>query len=354
MTCAGCLPLERWRTCSHRCPSWRPPGPRPRPVRRLRARSPWLWVAALAAAAVLCWLPFLGRTPSPDEGGLLTVAGQWAPGSSLYGDYWVDRPPLLIGLFALADGLGGALALRVMGLVAVALTVVLAGVVGRLAAGREVTTRAVVLPAGDRRAAAGDPALRQHRGQRGAAGPAVRAVRDRGGAALAEPDRTGLVDVVGDRRRGRRGRGVPGQAEHRGRRRVRRRDGRCSRAGGRRACGSWAARPSGRWRRPRWSSGWPRPGAPARPVSGTPSSSSAHRRPASSPSPTTPRPASGWPGCWSPCCSAGRPCSPERWPGRRPEGAGTAVRPVCGTPRGRCWPGRCSWCWSAAATGCTT
>ena len=111
------------------------------------ARSPWLWVAALAAAAVLCWLPFLGRTPSPDEGGLLTVAGQWAPGSSLYGDYWVDRPPLLIGLFALADGLGGALALRVMGLMAVALTVVLAGVIGRLAAGREVTTRAVLLPA---------------------------------------------------------------------------------------------------------------------------------------------------------------------------------------------------------------
>ena len=110
-------------------------------------RSPWLWVAALAAAAVLCWLPFLGRTPSPDEGGLLTVAGQWAPGSSLYGDYWVDRPPLLIGLFALADGLGGALALRVMGLVAVALTVVLAGVIGRLAAGRQATTRAVVLPA---------------------------------------------------------------------------------------------------------------------------------------------------------------------------------------------------------------
>ena len=118
------------------------------PGEAARVRSPWPWVAALAAAAVLCWLPFLGRTPSPDEGGLLTVAGQWAPGSSLYGDYWVDRPPLLIGLFALADGLGGALALRVMGLVAVVLTVVLAGVVGRLAAGRQATTRAVVLPAG--------------------------------------------------------------------------------------------------------------------------------------------------------------------------------------------------------------
>ena len=123
-----------------------PQAPSP-PGEVARARSPWLWVAALAAAAALCWLPFLGRTPSPDEGGLLTVAGQWAPGSSLYGDYWVDRPPLLIGLFALADGLGGAVALRVMGLVAVVLTVLLAGVIGRLAAGRRATTRAVVLPA---------------------------------------------------------------------------------------------------------------------------------------------------------------------------------------------------------------
>ena len=133
-----------------------------------------------------------------------------------------------------------------------------------------------------------------------------------------EPDGPGLLDVVGDRRRCRRGRGVPGQAEHRGRRRVRGRDGRRSRVGGRRACGSWAAPPSVRWRWPRWSSGWPRPGAPARPVSGTPSSSSAPRRPASSPSRTTPRPASGWAGCWSPSCSAGRRCSPARWPGRRP------------------------------------
>ena len=37
-----------------------------------RVRGPWPWVVALAAAAVLCWLPFLGRTPSPDEGGLST------------------------------------------------------------------------------------------------------------------------------------------------------------------------------------------------------------------------------------------------------------------------------------------
>jgi hypothetical protein len=87
----------------------------------------------LAAAALLGWLPFLWRPLSPDEGGLLVVASQWGPGSSLYGDYWVDRPPVLIGLFALADGFGDPWSLRLLGCLAVVLTVLLAGLVGRLA-----------------------------------------------------------------------------------------------------------------------------------------------------------------------------------------------------------------------------
>ena len=91
-------------------------------------------VGLLAAAACIGWLPFLWRPLSPDEGGFLIVASQWAPGSSLYGDYWVDRPPVLIGLFALADGLGDPWALRLLGTLAVVATVLLAGVVGRLAA----------------------------------------------------------------------------------------------------------------------------------------------------------------------------------------------------------------------------
>ncbi|MEI5672036.1 MULTISPECIES: hypothetical protein [unclassified Nocardioides] len=96
-------------------------------------RSPWLYVAGLALLACLGWVPFAGRTLSPDEGGMLIVAGQWAPGSSLYGDYWVDRPPVLVALFALADALGGAVALRVLGVLAVVASVALAGLIGRLA-----------------------------------------------------------------------------------------------------------------------------------------------------------------------------------------------------------------------------
>ncbi|HEU5037796.1 MAG TPA: hypothetical protein VFT70_12380 [Nocardioides sp.] len=96
-------------------------------------------VGAFAAAAAAAWLPVLGRPLSNDEGGFLLVASQWGPGTSLYGDYWVDRPPLLIGLFQLADLGGGAIALRLLGMVAVVVSVLLAGELGRsLAPGRQV------------------------------------------------------------------------------------------------------------------------------------------------------------------------------------------------------------------------
>lgn len=99
-------------------------------------RRTWWVVGALAASATLGWLPFLGRALSPDEGGMLMVAGQWAPGTSLYGDYWVDRPPVLVALFALADAGGGHVALRLLGVAAVLASVFLAALVGRLAAPR--------------------------------------------------------------------------------------------------------------------------------------------------------------------------------------------------------------------------
>jgi hypothetical protein len=91
-------------------------------------------VGLFAAAACVGWLPFLWRPLSPDEGGFLIVASQWGPGTSLYGNYWVDRPPVLIGLFGLVDGVGDPWALRLLGTLAVIVTVLLAGLVGRLAA----------------------------------------------------------------------------------------------------------------------------------------------------------------------------------------------------------------------------
>ena len=97
-------------------------------------KGAWVWVAGLAVAACLGWLPFLDRSLSADEGGYLIVAEQWSSGSSLYGDYWVDRPPVLIAIFALADVLGGTIPLRLLGTLAVVATVVLAALLGRASA----------------------------------------------------------------------------------------------------------------------------------------------------------------------------------------------------------------------------
>jgi hypothetical protein len=103
-------------------------------------RVTWL----VAAAAALAWTPFVAAPLSPDEGGFLLVASQWRPGSSLYGHYWVDRPPLLISIFDLADHAGGAVGLRLIGIAAVLASVLLADRLARLATGRWTVVPAIV------------------------------------------------------------------------------------------------------------------------------------------------------------------------------------------------------------------
>ena len=110
------------------------PDPPSAPWRRRIGTAPKSWVIAMAVGVFLGWLPFAGRSLSPDEAGYLIVGGQWAEGSSLYGDFWVDRPPVLIAIFEAADALGGAVPLRLIGALAAVLTVVLSGVLGRVAA----------------------------------------------------------------------------------------------------------------------------------------------------------------------------------------------------------------------------
>ncbi|MCW2779313.1 MAG: hypothetical protein JWN17_3038, partial [Frankiales bacterium] len=91
----------------------------------------------LVAAAVLLRLPLLGAPPRPDEAGYLLVARHaHGGGPYLYGDLWVDRPPLLLAVFRLADALGGVLALRLLALVAGAVLVVAAADAGRTVGGR--------------------------------------------------------------------------------------------------------------------------------------------------------------------------------------------------------------------------
>lgn len=95
-----------------------------RPVSHRGLTLPAWTVAASATAAVLARTPFIGHAPGPDESGFLLVGAQWnSAGSSLYGNYWVDRPPLLVTIFRLASLLGGVPALRIIGCVAVLLIV---------------------------------------------------------------------------------------------------------------------------------------------------------------------------------------------------------------------------------------
>ncbi|WP_157417270.1 hypothetical protein [Nocardioides sp. Iso805N] len=86
-------------------------------------------VLAVVARVLIVRLPL-----TPDEGGYLLAASQWHLGTSTYGAYFVDRPPLLMAIYAGADLLGGGLALRVIGVVAAAVAVLIAGRIGGRAA----------------------------------------------------------------------------------------------------------------------------------------------------------------------------------------------------------------------------
>jgi hypothetical protein len=93
--------------------------PRERTVRLDR----FLVVAVVVSSALR--LPGLMATPSSDEAGFLLVARSWAPTSdSLYGQYWVDRPPVLLAAYRWSDALLGDLGPRLLALVLAALLVV--------------------------------------------------------------------------------------------------------------------------------------------------------------------------------------------------------------------------------------
>jgi hypothetical protein len=119
----------------------RHPSPRVAPV----PPSPrWaVFVGIAAAVVVAAWLPFLHAPLTSDESGFLLLGRHLSPGTSLYGDYWVDRPPLLIWLFGLAGHLGPvattsvgitAPTVKLMGAGAGGLSVVLVGVLATLVA----------------------------------------------------------------------------------------------------------------------------------------------------------------------------------------------------------------------------
>lgn len=116
-------------------------------------RVVWL----MAGLAALSRFPGLVHPPYPDEAGYLYVAQHWHPSAdSVYGAYFVDRAPILIGVFRLGDLLGGTPAVRIFAAVACALLVLAAAAVAREVAG---TDRAAAWTAVATAAVAGSPAI---------------------------------------------------------------------------------------------------------------------------------------------------------------------------------------------------
>ena len=105
--------------------------PVPAIVRAERLVGGWVdsrWtVAVAAAAAFLLRLPGLTRPVRADEAGYQLVARAWHPlADSVYGAYFVDRPPPMIALFKVSDAIGGPLFIRVLGAFACAALVLAA------------------------------------------------------------------------------------------------------------------------------------------------------------------------------------------------------------------------------------
>ncbi|GAB2875625.1 hypothetical protein GCM10027026_28090 [Myroides odoratimimus subsp. xuanwuensis] len=99
---------------------------------------------------VLARFPGLLWPLSSDEAGFLLVSRAWDPTpDSLYGTYWVDRAPILIGTIRLSDLAAGAYGARLLAAVFAALLVVavhrLAALVAGPVAGRWATIMAVGL-----------------------------------------------------------------------------------------------------------------------------------------------------------------------------------------------------------------
>lgn len=99
--------------------------------------SPGRWfLPGLVALSTLLRFPGLMAPPSPDEAGFLLVARTWSPSAeNMYGTYWVDRPPVLIAAYRLADDVAGAAGPRLLAAVLAGVLLVAVHGLGRRIAG---------------------------------------------------------------------------------------------------------------------------------------------------------------------------------------------------------------------------
>src|SRR4051812_45973223 len=109
--------------------------PSERPAALSERQRTWSALGGCLLLALLLRAPYLSAPLGRDEGGIAYIAQRWPGGhGSLYGSYWLDRPPLLVGLFKIAV-LGGDRGVRVLGALAAVALGVSVPPVGRAAGG---------------------------------------------------------------------------------------------------------------------------------------------------------------------------------------------------------------------------
>lgn len=113
----------------------------PAPVGRASTMVLTTIVVVVAVRLVYLWQPLRS-----DEGGYLLAARHWrAGGEFLYGDYHVDRPPLLMMLFRLAAQVGDDRAIRVVAIPFAVLLVAVSARAASLVAGARAATFAALV-----------------------------------------------------------------------------------------------------------------------------------------------------------------------------------------------------------------
>ncbi len=126
-----------------------PPGPQPAAAspRLSEGRLTGLVLAGALLVTLGLRLPYIHSPLGIDEGGVAFIAKAWGTGhGSLYGAYWLDRPPLLVLLYKLAVTHGGT-GIRVLGLLAALALVAATTLVTRAAVGDRAARVAAVLSA---------------------------------------------------------------------------------------------------------------------------------------------------------------------------------------------------------------
>src|SRR4051794_31983486 len=122
----------------------------PLPTRRWAvSRSHTLaWLLLASAVVVALRVPWFHVPLGNDEGGLTYIARTWhGHGSFVYGDVFIDRPPLLLLLFRVAALTGGTAAVRTIGVVLALLLTLVVTLLARELGGRRAVPWAALLAA---------------------------------------------------------------------------------------------------------------------------------------------------------------------------------------------------------------